>query len=240
MSPEGGRGEEGSGQPQERSRRRVRGVVFDIDGTLVDSNDAHARAWVEALGESGFHVPFGRVRDLIGMGGDRIVPILTGLREDDPGGRRIAERAGAIFEERYLPTLRAFPDVRALVERMRNDGLVLVVATSAREDEVSALLGVAGVRDLFDATASKGDAPSSKPAPGIVEAAAGRAGLPPERLLMIGDTPYDIAAAARAGVRSIAFRSGGWPDDRLTGAIAIYDGAWDLLGRYDEFVRLLE
>lgn len=221
--------------PAEGAAVTLRGVLLDIDGTLIDSNDAHARSWVDALAEAGFHPGFATVRALIGKGGDHIIPELTGLAADDPRGRQIAARVGEIFTSRYLATLRPFPEVRPLLERMTADGLALVAATSAKEDEVAALLDVAGVRDLFDGAASHGDAAHSKPDPGIVDAAIRRAGLAPERLVMIGDTPYDVAAATRAGVRCVAFRCGGWSDAALHGAVAIYDGAWDLLDRYAAF-----
>src|SRR3954447_15002425 len=95
----------------------IRGVIFDVDGTLVDSNDEHARAWVDALAETGRDVAYERVRPLIGMGGDKVMPMLTGLSADEPEGKRIAERRKAIFAERYLPRIRAFPGARELLVR---------------------------------------------------------------------------------------------------------------------------
>ncbi len=215
----------------------IRGVLFDVDGTLVDSNDAHARAWVIALGEAGFDVPFQRVREMIGMGGDKILPDITGLKSDNPEAKAIGERTSVVFKERFLPHLEPFPDVRPLLERMRDDGLALFIATSAKQDELQSLLKVAHVADLFDAEASKKDARHSKPDPDIIEAAVGKSGLRPEQLVMIGDTPYDVEAAGRAKVRSIAFRCGGWPDDKLKGATLVYDGAWDMLDNYASFER---
>ena len=91
-------------------RAAPRGVILDVDGTLVDSNDAHARAWVEALHEGGFDVPFERVRPFIGMGGDKLLPAVTGLTEEDPRAKRIGERRGEIFKARFLPSLRAVPE----------------------------------------------------------------------------------------------------------------------------------
>lgn len=90
----------------------MRGVIFDVDGTLVDSNDQHARAWVDALAEAGFPVPYDKVRPLIGMGGDKVLPKLTGLSDDDEKGKRIAERREQIFDEEYLPQVRPFPGAR--------------------------------------------------------------------------------------------------------------------------------
>jgi phosphoglycolate phosphatase-like HAD superfamily hydrolase len=212
--------------------RPVRGAILDVDGTLVDSNDAHARAWVEALAEGGFDVPFARVRRLIGMGGDKLLPEVTGLDEDHPRAKPVGERRGAIFKAKYLPTLRAFPGTRELIGRMREEGLKLAIASSAQPDELEPLLRLAGAAELIEAASSAEDVESSKPDPDVVHAALGRLRLQPPEVLMIGDTPYDVEAAARAGAGAIAFRSGGWDDASLSGAIAIYDGAADLLARF--------
>ena len=212
---------------------QVRGVILDVDGTLVDSNDAHARAWAEGLQEAGFDVPFERVRPLIGMGGDKLLPEVTGLPEEDPRARRAGERRGEIFKARYLPSLRPFPRARELLLRMRDAGLKLAVASSAEPPELHALLRIAGATGLLEGASSADDAGSSKPDPDVVHAALERLALPPGAVVMIGDTPYDVEAAGRAGVRSIAFRCGGWEDERLRDAIAIYDGPADLLTRFD-------
>jgi HAD superfamily hydrolase (TIGR01509 family) len=213
--------------------RQVRGVILDVDGTLVDSNDAHARAWEEALKEGGFDVSFERVRPLIGMGGDKLLPAVTGLAEEHPRARRAGERRGEIFKERFLPSLRAFPRTRELLLRMRAAGLKLAVASSAEPAELEALLRIAGADDVVLGSSSADDAGSSKPDPDVVHAALGRLALDAARVVMIGDTPYDVEAAGRAGVAAIAFRCGGWNDERLGGAIAIYDGPADLLARFD-------
>jgi len=216
------------------NERAVGAVILDVDGTLVDSNDAHAHAWVEALTEQGLNIPFERVRPLIGMGGDKVVPELTGEAQDSPRGEALSERRAAIFQERYIPRLRAFPGVRALLERMRSDGLALVVASSAKEDELATLLQIAGAADLVEETTSADDAEHSKPDPDIVAAALRATRCPPTAVLMLGDTPYDVEAAGKAGVGTVAFRCGGWPDDRLAGAVALGDDPGDLLARYDD------
>jgi phosphoglycolate phosphatase-like HAD superfamily hydrolase len=212
---------------------RYRVAVLDVDGTLIDSNDAHARAWEEVGREFGIDIPFNRVRPLVGMGGDRVLPMLTGLEEDDPRGERILERRGEIFRERHLPALRPFPRVRALLERMRGDGLALVVATSASEEDREALLKRAGVEDLVEDATGSGDVDRSKPSPDVVRAAVEKAGHPPHAVVMLGDTPYDVEACVSAGVDCIALRSGGWTDDDLRGAVAVYADAAELLDRYD-------
>ena len=210
------------------------GLVLDIDGTLVDSNDAHAQAWVAALAEAGFEVPFAKVRPLIGMGGDKLLPRVAGLSKDDPRGKHISERRGEIFRERHLPGLRAFPRARDLLLRARHEGWELAIATSAADEEVQPLLERAGVADLVPKRTSSDDADRSKPDPDIVQAALARLGLPPSSVVMLGDTPYDVEAAARAGVRCVAVRCGGWDDAALSKAVAVYDDAADLLARFDD------
>jgi HAD superfamily hydrolase (TIGR01509 family) len=212
---------------------RVQGVIFDLDGTLINSNDAHARAWVEALSEVEISVDFAQVRPLIGMGGDKLLPALAGLTEDSKVGVRVSERRSKIFRERYLPNLRSFPKTRELLLRARQAGLALAVASSAKKEELSTLLELAKVKDLIETATSSGDAERSKPDPDIVRAALDRLELSPARVLMIGDTPYDIEAARRLDIDTIAFRCGGRSDRDLSGAIAIYDGPEQLLERFD-------
>ncbi len=212
----------------------VRGIILDVDGTLVDSNDAHARAWVEALAEHGITVDFEKARRLIGMGGDKLLPELASIEAESPEGEQLGERRGEIFKERYLPSIEPLPGSRELLKRMREDGLKLVVASSAKEDELEPLLKIAGASGLVEEKTSSDDAENSKPDPDIIHAALDRSGLSAEETVMIGDTPYDIEAARKAGVPVIAVRSGGWKDEDLARAIAIYDDPADLLAHYDE------
>ena len=218
----------------------VTAVLFDVDGTLVDSNDAHANAWVQAFAEHGIAVPFDTVRRAIGMGGDKLMPLVSGIAEDTARGRQIAATRARIFKSDFLPGIQPFRGSRELVAAMKAAGKTAVAASSAQKDELTPLLAIAGAELLMDAATSSDDADESKPAPDIVEAALERAGATPDRAIMIGDTPYDVEAARRAGVRIIAFRSGGWSDVDLDGAMAIYDGAWDLLARLDESPLVIE
>jgi HAD superfamily hydrolase (TIGR01509 family) len=211
----------------------LKGVIFDIDGTLVDSNDAHAQCWVDTLAEAGYQVPFEAVRPLIGMGADKLLPEIIGIRHDSEQGKKLIKRRSEIFREKYLPHLRPLPGARALVLRVRDDGLKAIVATSAKDEELKGLLEAAKVDDLMEEKATASDAKRSKPDPDIVEAAIEESGVAAGNAVMIGDTPYDVEAATRAGVRIIAFRSGGWDDASLKGAVQIYDGPADLLTHYD-------
>lgn len=214
---------------------RFKGVLLDIDGTLLDSNDAHAAAFTRAFAEHGVDIPFDHVRPLIGMGGDKLIPSLIGLERNASDGKAIAERKNGIFEERYLAQLRPTPGARALLKRFLADGMTLVVATSAGHDEMKGLLRQAGIDDLIHEATSSAEVESSKPDPDVMGVALAKGRLRPDEAVMIGDTPYDIAAAVKAGVPTIALRCGGWWDDlALGGAVAIYDDPTDLLMHYDE------
>ena len=213
----------------------LRTILLDVDGTLIDSNDAHARAWVAAFAEHGYVVSFERVRPLIGKGGDKLVPELTGLDPDSGEATRMGETRSELFLRRELPALRPTPGARALLERMTADGFDLVVATSAQSNEVRALLEQARVSDLIHLASSSDDAERSKPDPDIIQAALRMSGSQAAHSAMLGDTPYDVEAAARARVPAIALRCGGWWDDEaFKDALAVYDDPADLLAQWEE------
>ena len=212
---------------------QLRGCLLDVDGTLIDSNDAHARSWLEVLTAEEFDVSYAQVRALVGMGGDKLVRALTGLDVEKGRGKEIATRRKQIFLRQYLPSLGATPGAHELLRSLRDRGLQLVIATSAREDELNALLEQAQLSDLIRHRTTSDDADDSKPDPDIVHAALVRGQLGPREAIMLGDTPYDIEAAHRAGVPSIALRCGGWwADDALGGAVAIYDDPAHLVREY--------
>ncbi len=211
----------------------LKGVIFDVDGTLVDSNDAHAESWVDTFAEAGYDVPFDKVRPLIGMGGDKLLPRTIGVSRDSDEGKKLLERRGELFRKKYLPQLRSFPGARELVLRVKRDGLKAIVATSAKDEELKGLLKAAQVDDLMEEKATASDAKHSKPDPDIVHAAIEESGIPAQQLVMIGDTPYDIEAAGKATLRTIAFLCGGWESNALKGAAEIYQGPADLLANYD-------
>ncbi|RYZ02354.1 MAG: HAD family hydrolase [Myxococcales bacterium] len=213
--------------------RRLRGVIWDIDGTLINSNDAHARSWVDALSEAGVDVSFAQVRPLIGMGGDKLLPRLAGVEDDSPLGQRVSQRRAQIFKEQYLPSIRPFPKTRELLLRLKEWGLALAVASSAKGEELAGFLDIAHVRDLIEQSTSSSDAERSKPDPDIVQVALQKLGYQPRDVIMVGDTPYDVEAASQLGVGAIALRSGGRSDADLAGALAIYDHTADLLERLE-------
>lgn len=212
-------------------RRKLDGVLLDVDGTLIDSNDAHAQAWAEALAEIGRKTPASEIRPLIGMGGDKLLPKL-GLDPESKEGKAVADRRGEIFLARYVPHLRPTPGAKDLVARLNEEGLRLVIATSAREEELDAMLSQVGLADLLKRKTSADDAENSKPDPDIIQAALEKAKLAPNATLLLGDTPYDIEAAARARVDTVALLSGGWDADALSDAIAIYEHPADLLRHF--------
>lgn len=212
--------------------RTIRGVLLDIDGTLIDSNDAHARAWCDALREFGREVPFDAVRPLIGMGGDKLLPRLLDVDAESERGQAFSERRTEIFFERYVPHLRRTPGARELVLRFKAEGIRLVIATSAKEEEMERMLDGVGLDELVRRKTTSDDAESSKPDPDIVVAALKKSGLEPHENVMIGDTPYDIEAAARAGVAAIGLCCGGWSAADLRGAIAVYDDPAHLLREF--------
>jgi HAD superfamily hydrolase (TIGR01509 family) len=211
----------------------LRGVIFDIDGTLVDSNEAHARSWVDTLLEAGYDVPFDVIWPMIGMGGDKLLPSATGIESDSRLGKDLSKRRWEIFQRDYLPRLRPMPGARELVARMREDDLAIIVASSAGGSELGALMEAANVADLMEETTSSSDAEESKPDPDIVRAAVRKSGLEPDELIMLGDTPYDVQAAIGANVKLVGLLCGGWTMLELSGATAIYDDPADLLKWYD-------
>jgi len=213
-------------------RERLRGVLLDVDGTLIDSNDAHARSWSDALREFGRAVSPDDVRPLIGMGGDKLLPRLLGVDAESDVGRRFAKRRAQIFRDAYVPHLRLTSGARDLVKRLRAEELKLIIATSAAESELNVMLEQVGLDELIEKKTSSADADRSKPDPDIVQAALAKAGLSPAAAIMLGDTPYDIEAADRACVPAVGLLCGGWTADALSGAVAIYEDPADVVQHF--------
>ena len=211
-----------------------RAALFDVDGTLVDTNDLHASAWREAFLHFGLDKPVEAIRWQVGKGGDNLIPSLfpdlSGARQ-----REIEAHRSDLYKRDYLPCARPFPGVRPLFERLAADGVRIVLASSSDAEDVDHLLGLIGCADLVAATTSKDDVDRTKPCPDIFAAALAKAApLGAGEAAVVGDTPWDAKAAAGLGLRTIGFRCGGFPDDALAGAGAceLYDGPADLLARY--------
>lgn len=204
-------------------------VLFDVDGTLVNSNELHASAWAEVLERFGHDVTAEQVWPLIGKGGDKLLPELTGISAESDEGQRITEARTKIFIEHYAPRIKAFPKVRELLQCLVAQQKKIIIATSASKEELQAILQSSGLQDCFPDMTSADDADRSKPDPDIIQAALKKVGVSADNAVMIGDTPYDIEAAQKAKVSIIAFRSGGWSDEDFEGATAVCEGAEELL-----------
>lgn len=214
---------------------RVRAVIFDVDGTLLHSNDAHAEAFALAMGEHGFSVDQSVVRRLIGKGSDKLLPEAIGVTADSPLGATIVSRKKELFHTRLLPRLGPTPGARALVEELVRRGLDLAVASSAGADELGVLLAQAGVGDLLERRVAADDVGESKPEPDVFVAALAELDAEEhrDRVVVVGDTPYDVESARRAGLQIVALRCGGWRDENLHGAAAIFDDPAHLLRDLD-------
>lgn len=204
-------------------------ILLDIDGTLVDSNDAHASAWVDALARHGRSASFEIIRPLIGKGGDKVLRESAALDIESDLGRRISESRKQIFRSAYLPTVQPTAGAMELLAWLRRSGKRIVVATSAQRSELEGLLAIVDGQWLIGCATSSDDAERSKPDPDIVQAALEKSKCSAARTVLIGDTPYDIEAAARSGVRTIALRCGGWTDAHLTGAIGVFQNPAELV-----------
>lgn len=211
---------------------RIRAVLFDLDGTLVESNEAHVEVWAQVFAEAGHAIEREAIRGQIGKGGDQLVPaLIPGASEDLV--EKLSDRHGDIFKADRLDRIRPFPQARALLERVREAELTIVLASSASKAELDYYVGLLEAKPLIDASTSIDDVETSKPAPDIFAAALKKAGVAADEAVAVGDTPYDIASAGKAGIATIALRSGGFSDDALARALAIYDDAAALLANFD-------
>jgi HAD superfamily hydrolase (TIGR01509 family) len=211
-------------------------VIFDVDGTLIDSVDQHATAWQDAFRAFGYDFEFQTIRGQIGKGGDQLMPVFLPKQVLDRQGAEIEQRRSHIFKDNYLRQVTAFPGVRDLFQRLKAAGQTIVLASSAKEAELETYKQIAGIEDLVDTQTSSDDAEKSKPHPDIFEAAlAGLSGIDRRDVIVVGDTPYDAKAAATAGIRTIGLLSGGFTEQDLreAGSVAIYRDPADLLRHYD-------
>jgi HAD superfamily hydrolase (TIGR01549 family) len=215
----------------------IEAIIFDIDGTLVDSVDLHARAWQEALQHFGHDLSFQQVRHEIGKGGDQLLPDLLPPRVVDSQGEEIKKYRSALFKRKYLSQVRPFPSVRELFERMRADGKKIALASSAERDEIENYKKIAQIEDIINVETSADDAEKSKPHPDIFDVTLDRlGGINPVAVMVIGDTPHDAQAASKARLLTIGVLCGGFPEEELraAGCIAIYRDPAALLAAYDK------
>lgn len=211
-------------------------VLLDVDGTLVDSNDLHVEAWRGAFRRHGKDVSREELRGQMGKGGDRIVEAFLGDDELRRFGKAVEDLHVELFVRDFLPRERILPGVRPLLERLKADGLRLVLASSAKDEELEGHLRVLGIDELLDHQTGADDAERSKPCPDIFLAAL-RAlpGFRAEETMVIGDSPWDAKAARRAGIPMIAVLTGGFSEEQLrgNGAVAVYRDLCELLENYE-------
>ncbi len=214
----------------------LKAVIFDVDGTLVDSVGFHAAAWQDVFREFGHAVSLETLRGQIGKGGDELMPVFLDAATLERDGAAISQRRGEILHADYLHRVTGFPQVRALFERLLADGKQVALASSAKGDELEHYKRVVGIEDLPMVQTSADDAERSKPHPDIFVAALDRLGIVADEAIVIGDTGYDAEAAGKAGMRCIGLTCGGFDEAglRKAGCVAIYRDPADLLAGYDE------
>jgi HAD superfamily hydrolase (TIGR01549 family) len=210
-----------------------RAAILDIDGTLVDTNYQHAVAWYRAFRQSDVILPIWRIHRAIGMGGDQLVAHFIGSERDEEIGDDIRAAEKALYLS-MIEEVEPFEGARDFVCGLKERGLTVVLASSAKEDELDHYLDLLGVRDVADAWTSSADVEQTKPEPDLVVAAMEKAGS--DDAVMVGDTPWDIKAAKKADVPTIAVMTGGFGRDELTeaGANGVYDSLGDLGERVSE------
>ena len=216
----------------------VEAILCDIDGTLVDSNHFHAKAWQGAFAAMGIDVSFEEALAQIGKGGDQLMPVfvpeykLAAVEEPLKAYRKF------LFQTDYLPRVKPFPQVREFLLRLKERGIRLSLASSASEEDLQVYKKIAHMEDLIEESSSSDDAEKSKPHPDIFEATLQKLGLSPEKAVVLGDTPYDAQAASKAGLRTIGVTCGGWSREALleAGCVAVYRDVAELLAGFEESV----
>ena len=213
----------------------IKAIIFDVDGTLLDSVAAHVCAWLEAFRAHGYDLAWEEVHRLVGMGSDKMIPALTGLAPDSPRVKAIKEHKTSLYEENYLPRVRALPGVELLVAELNRLGMRAAVAASATGDKLEHLLCVAGCEKHLPAESCIEG--RSKPDPDKVIGAVDWLGLRPEECVMVGDSPFDAQAARRAGARFVGLLSGGRTSAELQPALAVFDDPADMADKIGALLR---
>jgi HAD superfamily hydrolase (TIGR01509 family) len=213
----------------------IKAVIFDVDGTLVDSNLQHIEAWREAFAHFGKELSAEEIQAQVGKGGDQLMPVFLSQHELERFGEDLERLRLEIFTRDYLPNVQPFPKVRELFERLKADGAQIALASSSRETEVEHHMKNLDVEELVDVATSKDDAEHSKPYPDIFQSALARLdAVAADEAIVVGDSPYDAQAAREAGLKTIGLLCGGFDEDvlRKAGCIAIYRDIADLLEHY--------
>jgi len=212
----------------------IRGVIFDLDGTLVDSNELHVLAWHDTFRHFHKDIPLERLREQIGKGGDQYLPEFLNEQEMREFGEEADKYRGEVFKKEYLPHVKPFPKVRELFEQLRADGKKIALASSGKETEVRHYEKLLRIEGMVDSMTTADQVAQSKPKADVFLAALNLLKLPASEAIAVGDTPYDIEAAKKIDLRIIGVRCGGFSEDLLReeGAIAIYSDPADLLEHY--------
>ena len=210
----------------------ARAALLDVDGTLVDSNYQHALAWYRAFRRSGLVLPLWRIHRHVGMGGDQLVPALVGERIDDERGEEIRGLRDEEFAQ-LIDEIEPLDGARDLIADLKEGGLAVVLASSSPQEELDRYLDLLDARELADAWTTKDDVDATKPEPDLVHAALERAGT--EDAVMVGDTPWDIEAARKAGVETVCVITGGFSEQELrdAGAAGVFESVEELRKRLD-------
>ena len=214
---------------------RLKAVLLDMDGTLIDSNGLHAESWQRAFAEFGIDVSFETALRQIGKGGDQLLPVFVPEDQVETTGKAIEKFRKELFEREYLSRVKPFPKVRELLERMKDAGLKIAMASSAGKEELQTYKKIANIDDLVEEETTSEDTEKSKPHPDIFAAALERVGVDAGEAVSLGDTPYDAESSTKCGVRAVGVTSGGWPaaDLRQAGCVEVYKDAADLLANFD-------
>lgn len=222
---------------------KLAAMIFDVDGTLIDSNAAHVEAWRRTFAHFGYTVDPARIAPEIGKGGDKLIPDLLG----EAAARKDAEALQQAHGPEFLRIaadshFRVFPGVALLFHALRERGLRTALATSAKQEHFAALQRSAGIdlHALADVVITSSQAEETKPDPDIVLAAVEKLGLTPAQCAMVGDTPHDAEAAGRAGVLFLGVVCGGWSAAALrkAGAIGVWEDPADVLKHLDAALAL--
>lgn len=215
----------------------IKNVIFDVDGTLVDSNKLHAESWQKAFAKYDKQIGFDAILPEIGKGGDQLMPEFLSPAEMAKFGEELEEYRNELFQKEYLPRVKPFPKVRELFERIKKNGGRIVFASSATDEDVEEFKKITDTADLLEDATTSDDAESSKPAPDIFIAAMEKLGNPPKNeIIVVGDTPYDAIAAKKSGLQIIGVTCGGWSAEKLkeAGCAEVYQSPADLLERFDQ------
>ena len=217
----------------------VSAFIFDIDGTLVDSNELHVDSWDRAFRRFGKQFSRAQLRAQIGKGSDQYLPEFLTPEEIKRFGKELDEYRSELFKKEYLPKVRAFPKVRELFEHIHADGKRIMLASSGKKRDTKYYIDLLKISDFIDGYVSGDDADRSKPAPDIFAASLEKLGdIPPADAVTVGDTKFDVEAAKKVGLKTIAFLCGGTAESVLqrAGAIAIYRDPADFLAHYDDVI----